>query len=365
MLRLTKIDHHTLALQDLGAMKNRTIKLLRVVGSPFVSGKESPANAYEASELYDCAIKNRMAFFFLTELRKSFELGKLKNAYTLMYAKYLGTYDAILRASNVLTMVNVDHAIFKTIRPYPSTTVDIDILVFGPDDFHKKAIDSMGDAGYIRLGSGPHSMTFRDPAVDIGVDLYREVSVSHIIYLDKDLLKPYVTQKRLLLQGPRTVSVLSPAADLVALIAHSVIKEHMYTLSEYYSTLHYLGEMSPDELSGFQKMIYENNIVSTVVVHMGITARLHEIAHGYVPEKIKEFVGGLQVKSIEGQRFERSLKFPYKFHPLTVLRALIEKITGEEKTRRSVAKQIIGMSQPNFAGSVVRKIVEHTWRETY
>jgi len=345
-------------------MKDKTVKLLRVVGSPFVSSKESPASAYEASELYNCAIKNRMAFFYLTELKKSFELGKLKNAYMLMYAKYLRTYDAILRASNVLTMANVDHAIFKTIRPYPSTTVDIDILVLGSDNFYKKAIDSMGDAGYMRLGFGPHSMTFKDPTVDIGVDLYREVSVSHTIYLDKKKLRPYVTQKRLAFQGPWTVNVLSPTADLIALIAHSVIKEHMYTLSEYYSTLYYFGEMSPGELSGFLKMTHENNIASTVAVHMGITARLHEIAHGYMPEKIKEVVKNLQMKSIEDQRFERSLKFPHKFHPLTVLRALVEKIM-EEETRRSVAKQIISMYQLNFAGSVVRKMVEHTRRETY
>jgi len=341
------------------------VKLLRVVGSPFVSHKESPTDAHEALELYGCAVKNRMAFLYLAGLEKRGELGNLESVYRSMYARYLGTYHAFSRASNVLTMADIDHAIFKTIRPYPSTTVDIDVLVLGLDKFYEKAMYTMGNTGYMRLGSGPHSTTFKDPIVDIGVDLYQEISVSHIIYLDKNKLGPHVTQRRLAPQSPQTISVLSPTADLIALIAHSVIKEHMYTLSEYYSTLYYLSSMSPNELSGFLQVTYENNVASTVAIHMGITARLHEIAHGYVPEKLKEVVGDLQAESIEAQRFERSLKFPHKFHPLTVLKALVEKIMGEEKTRRSVAKQIISMSQLNFAGSVVREIVEHTRRETY
>ena len=56
---------------------NRTIKLLRVIGSPFAPDREAelPENKQEALELYNYAIKNKIGLLYLEALKDS---GKLE-----------------------------------------------------------------------------------------------------------------------------------------------------------------------------------------------------------------------------------------------------------------------------------------------
>ena len=214
---------------------NPTISLLRTVGSPFAPETELPNDARDPMEHYHCARKNRMPLLYLTSLKKWERLGSLQIVYEELYERSLEAYDAVARASRTLNEAHVPYALFKTIRPYQETTVDLDVLILRSPMEYEKSVKAMIGAGYRKLGSGPNSTTVRDPYVDISVDLYREVAVSQIIYLDKGKIGPHITERNMLSRG-EAVRTLSPQADLIALIAHSVIKEHMYTLSEYYST---------------------------------------------------------------------------------------------------------------------------------
>jgi hypothetical protein len=341
-----------------------TIKLLRVIGSPFVSSREAPKDENEAYELYICALKNRMPLLYLSALKKANKLERLKTVYDKSNKKSLMTFNAISRASGTLKDAFVPHTLFKTLRPYPATTVDIDILILESDHEYKKAVATMLNAGYEMLGFGPNSTTVKDPYMDIGVDLYREVAVSYIVYLDKNKLRSQVIEKDIDSSG-EPVRTLSPLADLVALIAHSVIKEHMYTLSEYYSTLYYLAQMDESDLTTFIEIIRKNAIVNAAQVHIGITAKLHEVAHGSVPQEIRIITRGIQKDAFEVRRLERSFKTPHKFHPITLSRTLFEKIRREKKTRETMVKQIMSLFNLSFTGSVIRQVVDHFIRESY
>ena len=341
-----------------------TIRLLRTVGSPFAKETEYPKNSHDSMELYRCAQKNRMTLLYLTALKKWDRLGEFKKTYDDMYEQSLGTYDAISRVSETLNKAHVQYTLFKTIRPYQCTTVDIDIIILKSQREYEKSIKALVNAGYKKLGSGPQSTTVEDPSIDMGVDLYREIAVSQIIYLDKNKIGSYTTERNVL-PNREPVRTLSPSADLAALIAHSLIKEHMYTLSEYYSTLYFLAQLDIENIKSFIEIVRENAIVKAAQVHIGITAKLHEVAQGKVPKKIEKITEELGVDYLETRRLENSFETPHKFHPITVMRTMFEKVEREEKTRRSIAKQITSMLNPNFSVTFIKEFLAHVLRGTY
>jgi hypothetical protein len=340
----------------------QTIKLIRVIGSPFSSFTESPKNVKETKMLLECASKNRMALLFLESLKKEKKLGSFSETHKKLHKEYLENYGAISRISKTLNNLKIKYGLFKSIRPYPYTTSDIDVLLLGKTK-RDEAEKHLVKLGYLYLGKGPLSTTIRDPFIDIGIDLYEEVGVSHIVYLDKEKLGNHIIKKSIDQDGD--CLSLSPSADLIALIAHSIIKEHMYTLSEYYSTLFFIFQMNKQEITNFIEMIKKNAIVNDAQCHIGITAKLHKLAFGKVPEKIMMITDNLGINQMENQRLKKSFYTPHKLHPLTIARGLIEKAKKEKKTRRSIAKQIISMLNPNFANEVMINILYHVLRETY
>jgi len=341
-----------------------SLELLRVIGSPFFTKTGDSIDKTKVPELYSLAVRNRMPLLFLDTLNRRGSLGDLEATYHKSNAEYLETYDAILRAATVLEKAGIGYALFKTLRPYPATTVDIDTIVFGSARVYEEAIDAMVDAGYRLLGSGPWSTTVEDPLMDIGVDLYREVAVSRVIYLDKANLAVHVTRKEL--PNGEFVRTLSPAADLVSLLAHSVIKEQMYTLSEYYSFLLYLSDMNSQEVSAFGRMVRDNAISRAAASHITLSGILHEAAYGEGPGRIRQLLLELREDSFEKKRFVgEHFKTPHKFHPLTVMKALREKVSKDKKTKRSLSDQMVAMLDPGFAQEVLTRLARQYSRETY
>jgi hypothetical protein len=317
-------------------------------------------NQRKLFELYQYSVKNRLSLLFLETLKKNEKLNKLKPYYEKESTRYLETLNAVIGVSQILTNGNLPHAIYKTARPYKATTVDIDLLIFKSQNEYKKAIETLQKAGYKIKGRGPLSTTLQDPKIDIGVDLYAEVAVSHIVYLDKQNLSTYVSTKEL--SKNEQIKTLKPEADLATVIAHSVIKEHMYVLSEYYTFLYYLPQIN---VENFIKIVGENNIRSAVRTHAAITATLHQAAHDMIPEKLQQILNQLGNRTLETTLLlKRNFKMPHKYHPLTLAQALMEMEKGE-KSRRSMATQFLQMLNPKFTSSVIKGFIDHMMRETY
>jgi len=190
---------------------NLTIELLRVLGSPFVSVATVSRSRGRLIDLSQASAKNRML-------------------YQKERLKYLKTQEAIARTSQILKDANIKHVLIKTIRPYISTTVDIDVLIFGSNFEYEEAIMTFLKSGYRMLGQGPQSTTLQDPIIDIKIDIYNEIAVSQIVYLDKRKLANLCNDTRL--PNGESARTLTPEADLATVIPHSIVKEHMYTLAE-------------------------------------------------------------------------------------------------------------------------------------
>jgi hypothetical protein len=267
--------------------------------------------------------------------------------------------EAITKASTVLTDAGIDHVLFKTIRPYPSTTVDIDTLIMNAASY-EKSIDSMRKSGYTLVARGPKSTTMWDEKADIGIDLYEEIAVSYTVYLDKQTLAHFKTSRQM--TNDRKVRMLKPEADLVCIIAHSVIKEQMYTLAEYFSYIHYLKHL---DVSDFVRIIEENHITNAAKTHTAITAMLHRVAHQSVPKQLSKIITSIGKEDLEISRIAKSgYETPHKYHPITIARSLTEIMKGT-KSRNSIASQLIHMLSPQISQDFLRKLTNHFLRETY
>jgi len=338
---------------------NPTLRLLRFIGSPFVANTLK-VDGENVSELDQVSLKNRMRFLFLETLREKGNLGHLETIYAQEKKRCALGFEAMCRVSKILADSGIQYALFKTIRPYTFTTVDIDIVIFGDGLHFWKAVESLQMAGYDLAARGPSSCTLRDPKANLGVDLYKEIAVSYVTYMDKRKLNNFVTVLKL--GNSDCVKTLKPEADLASIIAHSIIKEQMYTLSEYYTFVHYLKKL---DIQSFLEIVKQNNLVYATRTHSAITAFLHQVAHKTVPKELQQILDILAEENMEKLRLiANKFETPHKYHSITVARSLLEIAKGKEVVK-SIGTQLIHMLNPIISRDFLMKLANHMRRGTY
>jgi len=337
-----------------------TLELLRTIALPSLKESGETIKDQMLWALYKHSVRNRMPFFYMDSVRKRQSLGSLERVYNEEELKYSKTINAISRASVLLASEDIRHAVFKTIRPYRSTTVDIDTIVFGDKTEHVRSVEAMRKAGYKLVVYGPRSTTLWDEQANIGVDLYEQIAVSLMIYIDKKTIADCVTIAGQ--SNGEDVKVLEPEADLACIVAHSVLKEQMYTLSEYYTFVNYLEQM---DVPDFVRIVKQNNIISAARTHAAITALLHRMTRGFVPAKLKMILTAVGEDYFETTRISRTgFETPYKYHPITVVRCLLEIAKGK-MSRDSMAIQMSNMLNPGFTKKMTSALLDHVLRKTY
>ena len=340
---------------------NPTIELLKIIGSPFATAIEPLIGEHERRRLHTYAVQNRIPLLYLEILEKEGRIGGLKPIYTHSYARYLKLLDLMVEVSLLLEGAGIEYSIFKTIRPYLAETSDIDILVLDNEEY-KEAVEVLRERWGLK-GYGPQSMTFYDPDADLGIDLHKEIAVSYIVYLDKEKLRRYTTRKKLPNGGH--VTTLTSQADLLAVMAHSTIKEQIFSLADYFTFLYCLAEMNVQEVSDLIRLVKDNANIRAAMPFLAITSMLHEASYGETPKKLTKILIELKVKSIETNNlWKNGMKMPHKYSLLTVIKAVLEK-SKEEKMRRSVVSQMWKMLRPSFTRSVIEGVLDHYKRETY
>jgi hypothetical protein len=336
-----------------------TLDLLRLIESHDISLIEN-LNDDSVKNLHEYSLKNRMPTSFLEKFAESSKFPAMKELAAREQEDFLGMLDAVSRVSQLLESANMRHAMFKTIRPYRSTTVDIDTIIFGNHSDYHRALRTMKNANYVMLAEGPMSATFWDHTANIGIDIYYEIAVSALCYVDKNKLIQF--SKTVRLPNDAEASLLEPEADLLSIVAHSIIKEQMYTLSEYYSFINYLEKLRVDV---FLDLLKETNLTNAARTHASITGLLFEATHRVTSEKLRRIVETLGQDDFETSRILRhDLQTPHKYHPITVGKSLLEIAKGK-KSRTSIAMQLYRMTNPTFTGKFLNALLQHVTRETY
>lgn len=341
-------------------LMNPTTQLLRTIGSPFVKPEEEILRKRELLNLYNYAEKNKISLLFLESYRKTWDLGELESVYKKKYERYLRINEVMSEASQLLTNAGIEHAIFKTIRPYVAETSDIDILI-PKDDKEYFEVLKIFKATHKLLGYGPESVTFYSPKADIGIDLYRNIAISHIVYLDKEKIAKFTVKKEL--SCGQCVVTLTPEADLLTIINHSIIKEQMFTLAEYYTFLYYLSTMNKIDM--LTHLFIQTDTMNAARSFLALTSTLHRAAHGNIPSNLLKTLESNPERKLEARRIVKNdLKMPHKYSLLTVFRDISEKLK-DPRTKTSLAIQLWHMLKPSFAKTIIKLSLEHGLRETY
>lgn len=353
---------------------SQTIKLLRIIGSPFDQTDELPEDKKDAFILLDYAKKNKVALIYLESLKYKGKLDDygLDTRYNEEQRKHNEQIITICRISELFNSSGIDYAIFKSIMPFSATPNDVDIIHFGSDNEYKQATKIMLKSGYIEIKGFTdaeqrmfHDTRFCNHSILSGkdiydIDLYQRISASYIQYLDKEKFKKYVVS--LELRGTR-IKVILPEAELIALIIHSIIPEMLLTLHIYYATLYYLvGIEDIDKIINISK---ENNVTFSVKVHFSLIAELHRIAHGFIPNKLANLIDKLGTEKIERENLViNNYATPHKYCVSTIFKILLEK-SNEAEFRRSALKQTIYMLNPKMCKWVILNVLWRRRRETY
>jgi len=354
---------------------NLTVKLLKVVGSPFISEQEPPENYEEIFELYKHAVKNKIGLLYL-EVLKNFGMLKfnLKSEYKRIRRQHEEQVVTLRRVSNIFNLYNVKYVVFKSIMPFPAVPNDIDVLHMGSYEEYENAIKIMLQSGYmeVRAPVGSLQHMFHDIRMcehtdprekDVyDIDLYHKAAASYIVYLDKRKIKEYIMEMNI--SGDK-IKILKPEAELIAIIVHSIIPEQIFTLFTYYATLYYLKKLNSKEISGLINLAKENNVIFPVRAHFSLVAELHQAAHAFVPEKVEAVLESVGDELNERKNLRRNdFKTPHKYCWLTLIRTLLEKRKDEE-FRRSFVRQIVSMLKPDLTKWVISNIIWRRKRETY
>lgn len=337
-----------------------TLEILRTISSPYVQDTKMFLEPKNLMKAYLYSKKNKMSLLFLDHVKDIDRHTDIKQFHNKEVEDYQRMLEVVTKISHLLGRKKINYAIFKTLRPYRSATVDVDVLIFGDKSTYLTSVETIKKAGCKRIVYGPRSTTLLDQETNIRIDLYEQVAVNFVIYMDKEKLANQITVIKL--SNGECIKTLKPEADLATIIAHSIVKEQLYTLSEYYTFIHYLKRM---DISDFIQIVKQNNITTATRIHTALTALLHKVAHKTVPEKLQQILDYLGREKLETSRLEKGgFETPHKYHPITIINSLMEIAKGQE-TRRSMADQLIHLLYPRISKDFLRRLIDHLLRETY
>ncbi len=264
-------------------------------------------------------------------------------------ARWRRTLQSAIDLEEWLGRKGVDFAIFKTLKPFPTTSADIDVLFRSQEDL-RTAVDVFGGKGYDILESDAYGMTMHSVDKDMNIDFTTEVAVSGLVYIDKNVLLDNATN--VTVDGCR-LTTLKPSADLVVTAAHAFFKEQMLTLADYYTII--LSSQEIAEAMNLAARVHISHPMRLIIeLAHDVTARVFESADN--------ILGELQKASNDGHEvIGTQLRFPFKFSPRIMLWGLARKVMEDPKTQHSLSSAFGTILRWKFA----KDIIEHAARSGY
>ncbi len=344
-----------------------TCQLLRMLGSPLI-GNSAPEPLRESKELFSCAFRNRIGLMYLDALRRSHKLDKLAAMYRDLSDREKETLITASRVSSVLRKANVDHVIVKTLRPYPATPNDVDVVCLGDKRIFKRGERALQEAGYVLLLKKQEQNGYCDPRgayllaenrhVDemytggrYFLDFYRNLAADHFQYMDKSKLSNAVIKVSPV--DSCEFLVLEPLSDLCTILMHSVFPHQRYGLESFYTITYRLCEAEPSEIQRFGALVRSYNLEYAAAAFLAVTHRVHTEVFGFVPPKLREALDAVGMLHYESRNFaQSSLDMPYVFSKRVVWGAVFWKLR-EKNALRSMLTQLVSMVRPSFFSDVM------------
>lgn len=361
---------------------NKTILLTKLLGlNPPTTMNLKLLNTFDKTRIYQLylhAKMNKLDYLFL----KSLEFAGVIERYRFLKDKLL-LYDnifnkfveSILNVSNVLSEMGIHYAFVKTIYDMPVLPGDIDVLIEG--QITMNIIDALKSKGFLPFDKGPHFVSVYNTNVDneiprlkrsYDIDIYDEMSLNHLIYLDKNQLMKEIEFKRMnihtsfQLDDNDLIPVLSPEYELMVDINHALF-EQLFTLLHLYIILLTLRRV---ELNKLIDLIYKTKSFKIMKHSMNIVIC---VLKSVFPEEI--FESGLasitdiaKLLEVESCNFRQNMELPYRFKLVQVGSVIVEK-ASMHKFSKGLLLLILNTLNPSEGGHIVRHVVLRRKRLTY
>jgi len=330
--------------------KNKAALLVKTVGVPGVCSPVcSPLKIEDFPAFLRLAEKNKIPLLFLRAVAPYLEYPSVSSTLLRYEERYQRTLDLIKFVADLLEQEKISYTIFKTMKPFPYVPSDVDVLLQSDEDL-KTVVKTLTAEGCIVLDNDLYGVTMFSPAHEMNIDITIQVAVSGIVYVNKKLLFNHVSEVEF---DGKTVRTLEPCVDLLVVTGHSVFKEQMYTLSDYYAFV-----MFPQHWAEASELADKFHLKHALETVLKVTKNITVNAFGSCNPLTESFdASGITYDSSKSKDFG----IPKKYALSAVLVEFSKKIATDPITLSSLSSAFRSFCNPSF----YLKLVEHATREKY
>jgi len=338
-----------------------TSVLIKYIGSPYVDSKIKLSED-ELKDVYELAFKNRVALLLLSKHYSKDWKGFVLDKYKMLKDREDKTLEVVVRLANKLNKFDKDsYIIFKSLKPYPATPNDTDII-WMKNNTYKDLNSYLLKNGYIFHEWAPQQKTYFDEKgkdfVGHGkkggtyyIDLYEEISTDYFPYLNKNNLEKFVYRKSI---NNEKINLLKPEPEIAILLMHNIFPERTFQLEHFYLTLYYFKDNFNKKL--FVEFVKKNRLVPAIKTNLTIVAYIHKKYFGFVPIEISSVLDQFGDNNYELRRFIKYQEnTPYMFSPYIFWYTFFNKL-GEWYSFKGFLIQLFKMLNPIFFFDVLRSI---------
>ena len=343
---------------------NTTEKLIDLIGTPFMEFKKLDYSDEQLLDMYEYAFPNRVALLFLSLYKREDWDARLEEKYRVLKKREKDTLDVITRLADKLNKFDKNnYVIFKSIKPYPATPNDTDVIFLGNKKEYKKLNTYMLENGYEFHEWAPQQKTYYDVRGKnkIGkgkkggtyyIDLYEEISTDYYAYGNKNNLRKFIITKNI---NGIDVKLLASEPELAIIMFHNVFPERTFQLEHFYVPLYYLS--NPEfNIEIFIDFVHDNKMATAIKANISLISILHEKHFGFIPKQLEHLISEFGVDKKEQKLFIRNnYATPFMFSPRIFWKTFLRK-TQEFYSFQSLFIQGLKMFNPFFFLDVMRAL---------
>ena len=342
---------------------NQTYELIKCIGTPFVEQRSNDEFEF-LEEIYDKAFADRVALLYLSIHRKHDWPALLEDRYRTLADRRAKTLQVVSELSNALNeFCQNEYAIFKSLKPYPATPNDTDVILFGDKDRFNAIIDHLYSEGYLFHEWAPMQTTLIHPdgkgktgkgkkGGTYYIDIYSDISTDYFLYIDKRSLLPYVETR---LIGGQAIRNVCKEVELAIILFHNVFPERTFQLEHFYMPLYHLREDDFD-VNIMIAFTEEQRLTRAIATNLTFVEHIHKELFGFVPDGVVNLLDRWGRNQWELERFKASgAETPYMFSPKTFWLTFFDKV-HDNATLKSLFVQGLHMLNPVFFIDVITSL---------
>jgi len=340
-----------------------TYELIKIIGSPF-TGERPDVPFDELENIYDKAFADRVALLYLTIYRKDGWPQALEEKFQNLNDRRDKTLDVVATLGRSLNQFSVnDYAIFKSLKPYPATPNDTDVINFGDKKHFDDVLNHLYAEGYLFHEWAPMQTTLIHPKGKgktgkgkkggiYYIDMYSDISTDYFLYIDKRSLKPYVETR--VING-QEIQNIRKEVELAIILFHNVFPERTFQLEHFYMPLYHLKEDDFD-VDVMIEFTEKQKLARGVATNLTFVEHIHKEIFGFAPDKVVKLLDRWGRNQWELERFRKSGKeTPYMISPKTFWLTFFDKIQ-DSAAFKSLIVQGVHMLNPVFFFDVMRSL---------